>query len=58
MLGNEFSSYPQGPSAGDTLHCNIESLLHNEGVGPEGKLGGLLAEFSLTANRGVPGRQG
>ena len=54
MLGNEFSSYPQGTSARDALDCDIEALLNNWRVISKSKLGGFFAKVTLTANRGIP----
>ena len=54
MLGNEFSSYPQGSSARDALDCDIEALLDNWRVISKSKLGGFFAKVTLTTDGGVP----
>ena len=54
MLGNEFSSYPQGSSARDALDCDIEAFLDNWRVISKSKLGGFFAKVALTADGGVP----
>ena len=54
MLGNEFSSYPEGTSARDALDCDIEAFLHNRGVFSKGEISSLFAEVTLTTNGGVP----
>ena len=54
MLGNEFSSYPQGSSARDALDCDIEAFLNNWRVISKSKLCGFLAKVALTTDGGVP----
>lgn len=54
MLGNEFSSYPQGSSARDALDCDIEAFLNNWRVISKSKLGGFFAKVTLTTDGGVP----
>ena len=53
MLGYEFSSYPQGAGARDTLDCDIEAFLHDRRVFAKSKLRCLLAKFSFSANWGI-----
>ena len=54
MLGYEFSSYPQGAGARDTLDCDIEAFLHNWRVIAKRKLCSLLAKVPFPTDRSIP----